>query len=187
MSDNGCLLIKVGGLLSWGARYEQNSPGTTNIDHDISNLIEDHPLRKHLWGDVSSILNPQVAKGITTTHPQFYFQKKPSTISNQIYLNPRLWYHQMPSLKDSSVPQVKNETFLLPWPPLNPIPFLKFTTWRLALASQLQVLFQVPNYDGVTDKWLAMYTLEDVRDLKRSGKSSWNWQWWCNPPKRGSE
>ena len=30
-----------------------------------------------------------------------------------------------------------------------------------------EVLFQVPNYDGVTDKWLAMYTVEDVRNLKR--------------------
>ena len=31
-----------------------------------------------------------------------------------------------------------------------------------------QVLFQIPNYDGVTDKWLAVFTMEDVRNLKRT-------------------
>ena len=35
-----------------------------------------------------------------------------------------------------------------------------------------QVLFQIPNYDGVTDKWLAVFTMEDVRNLKRTG-------WFC--------
>lgn len=30
-----------------------------------------------------------------------------------------------------------------------------------------EVLFQIPNYDGVTDKWLAVFTMEDVRNLKR--------------------
>eukprot|EP00435_Cladocopium_sp_Y103_P028970 s1439_g7.t1 len=31
-----------------------------------------------------------------------------------------------------------------------------------------EVLFQIPNYDGVTDKWLAVFTMEDVRNLKRT-------------------